>query len=319
MENCTANNTTTQCVTLEINGLNYKVDTAFNEDTIDIKVKRQFSPFNFEASFTLEDLQKMEKIFYMYDTLEAAYHMIRSKLNTKKADIVEDNDSLTLKLIMEIDKNEKTISLAISKNSENNLELVVNDMSVTIQELIEKVKRLENPAYLKGSSIVKECEIGMIKSWLSEKNDIELELLYKGCIHGDTADDFHNKCDNKGPTITFIQTEAGRRFGGYTALSWDCSDTVKENDPSAFVFSLDHKRKSQISNQGYVIACYSDRHVSFGNKDFEVVSSYGGEASISKFPNAYGANDDFGEFKPNTILSGTGRFRPKCVEVFSVK
>jgi hypothetical protein len=318
MDNLIANNLTTETFVLEVGELKYHIYTDLTEDTIDIRVKRQYSPFTFEACFSMGNLQKMEKIFYMYDSLDAAYKMIKNKLHNKKTDIVETDEALTLKLVLEIDKHEKIISLLIPKNPEGNLALVVNDMSMIIQELVEKVKRLENPPHLKDSCIVKACEIDLIKSWLNELDSVEFELLYKGSIHGDTSQDFHSRCDNKGSTISLIETDTGRRFGGYTKLDWDSSNTMKGNDPQAFVFSLDHKRKFGLSLSS-VIACFADKNVSFGDKDFEIANDYGKEASVSNFPAFFGVNDYFGDINPNTVLSGTRHFRPKNIEVFSVK
>jgi hypothetical protein len=51
----------------------------------------------------------------------------------------------------------------------------------------------------------------MIEDWVGKK--IEVKLLYKASIHGDRSADFHNKCDNKGPTICFMETMIGVRFG----------------------------------------------------------------------------------------------------------
>jgi hypothetical protein len=319
MEDLTANNIASQSFNLEAGGLSYNITTELVEEHIGINVKRQFSPFTYEAHYSLEDLQKAERIFYMYDTVEAAYCMIKSKLNNKKAEICEIDDELNLKLIMEIDHNEKIIVLKIYKNSESDLSIVVNDMSVIIQQLMDKVKLLENPPKLKDSCIVKQCEVDLIKGWLSSLGSVEFSLLYKGCIHGDKASDFHSRCDNKGPTITFIQTVGGRRFGGFTSLDWDQSENIKSSDPHAFVFSLDHKRKFVITDQTKVIGCFSGNLPFFGNNDIRIESDYGKVKSRSEFPLCYGTGEDFGDFNPSTMLSGTQHFEPAKIEVFSVR
>jgi hypothetical protein len=45
-------------------------------------------------------------------------------------------------------------------------------------------------------------------------------LLYSGTIHGwNPKEDFHSRCDNKGPTITLMNVEEnGDCIGGYTNL-----------------------------------------------------------------------------------------------------
>jgi hypothetical protein len=37
---------------------------------------------------------------------------------------------------------------------------------------------------------------------------------------GCSADIFHKKCDNKGPTLTLISANSGYVFGGFNPTSW---------------------------------------------------------------------------------------------------
>ena len=55
-----------------------------------------------------------------------------------------------------------------------------------------------------------------------KKNSIEFELIFKMCRDGSNCKDFHNSCDNKGPTLIFIQTTKNKIFGGFTPLNWRC-------------------------------------------------------------------------------------------------
>ena len=55
----------------------------------------------------------------------------------------------------------------------------------------------------------------LINSWLNNKR-FTAELLFMKSRDGSTPNDFHSKCDNKGITITFIETNKGYKFGGYT-------------------------------------------------------------------------------------------------------
>lgn len=58
---------------------------------------------------------------------------------------------------------------------------------------------------------------------------------------GFLAQTFHQLCDLKGPTITFItERNGGYLFGAYISHSWDTTYlcTTTEMDPSAFIFTL---------------------------------------------------------------------------------
>jgi hypothetical protein len=44
----------------------------------------------------------------------------------------------------------------------------------------------------------------------------ELKMIYRGSEHEFTRKSWDDLCLNKGPTLTVIQAESGRIFGGYT-------------------------------------------------------------------------------------------------------
>ena len=48
----------------------------------------------------------------------------------------------------------------------------------------------------------------------------EFRLIYRGSESGFRAQNFHEQCDNKGPTITLIKDENNFIFGGYTSQNW---------------------------------------------------------------------------------------------------
>jgi hypothetical protein len=45
----------------------------------------------------------------------------------------------------------------------------------------------------------------------------ELKRIYKGTDHRFTRKSWDDHCLNKGPTLTVIQAENGRVFGGYSS------------------------------------------------------------------------------------------------------
>ena len=64
-----------------------------------------------------------------------------------------------------------------------------------------------------------------------------MELLYRGSRDGMSANNFHNKCKNKGPTISLLKNEKGYIFGGYAAVDWTGSGGYK-SAPDSFIFTL---------------------------------------------------------------------------------
>ena len=64
-----------------------------------------------------------------------------------------------------------------------------------------------------------------------------MELLYRGTRDGMSGDAFHNKCNNKGPTVSIIKNEKGYIFGGYTSINWQGGDSWR-SAPDSFIFTL---------------------------------------------------------------------------------
>ena len=65
-----------------------------------------------------------------------------------------------------------------------------------------------------------------------------MNLIYKATIDSDRAEAFHEKCDKAQCSLVLVETDKGKRFGGFTTCSWK-GDCVEKKDPDAFVFSLD--------------------------------------------------------------------------------
>ena len=71
-------------------------------------------------------------------------------------------------------------------------------------------------------------EYPIICYWITGIQDqkVLFTLLFDSKVDGFTADKFHDKCDNKVPTITLYTNTLGYKFGGYTTLSWNKSIDV---------------------------------------------------------------------------------------------
>ena len=97
----------------------------------------------------------------------------------------------------------------------------------------------------------------------SNNRNFNSELLFRKSRDGSTPNDFHNKCDNKGITIVFIETTKGYKFGGYTELQWDNKSGGKK-DKSTFIFSFNHNEKYIARNNYPSIYCSSSEGPRFG-------------------------------------------------------
>ena len=52
------------------------------------------------------------------------------------------------------------------------------------------------------------------------KRQFRLQRIMRGSEDGYSSQVFHQKCDNKGPTLSIIQSDQGKIFGGYSMVPW---------------------------------------------------------------------------------------------------
>ncbi len=89
-----------------------------------------------------------------------------------------------------------------------------------------------------------ETEFAAIESWFPGKK-IKLEKLYRASEDGFTGDAYHGKCNNQSPILNVVESEHGRKFGGYTSVKFD-STCKYYQDENAFIFSLSDKKKFEL-------------------------------------------------------------------------
>ena len=163
--------------------------------------------------------------------------------------------------------------------------------------------------------------LNKIYEWCGFKR---MQLLYRGSRDGMNSNNFHNKCDYKGPTIILYKNHRGNIFGGYASIQWT-SDNNYHAAPDSFIFTLTNiynssptKFPTQNSNEGVY------HHTSYGPTfgsgcDISIVSDFVNSDSSSDFPCRY--NDILGKGK--SIFTGdfnnnNGKFRLKEIEVFQL-
>jgi hypothetical protein len=109
---------------------------------------------------------------------------------------------------------------------------------------------------VKGDIIHSTEELELITRKINKSNKkITLNLLYKATVDSDKAKAFHDKCDQAQSSLVLIETDKGKRFGGFTTCSW-AGECEEKKDEDAFVFSLD-KMMTYDNIQGEdAIGCY---------------------------------------------------------------
>ena len=109
---------------------------------------------------------------------------------------------------------------------------------------------------VKGDIIHNSQELELLTRKINKSNrKITLYLIYKATADSDKAEAFHKKCDRAKSTLVLVETDKGKRFGGYTSRSWG-GECIDKKDDEAFIFSLDKMMTYDIIPGEDAIGCY---------------------------------------------------------------
>ena len=62
--------------------------------------------------------------------------------------------------------------------------------------------------------------IGLRENDWIERKPTKIKLLLDSKRDGDLTSTFYEKCSGKYPTVVFVKTTKGYRFGGYSSIPW---------------------------------------------------------------------------------------------------
>jgi hypothetical protein len=165
-------------------------------------------------------VEQMNKMQEQIDELNALKQQAEETENLKKK--IEELKAEKEEAKHEVEKEEEKQEV---EKEESNQEIKVETKQETIQ--------------VKGDIISDIKELEMITRKINKMNKkITLNLLYKATVDSDSAAAFHEKCDEAKSSLVLVETQEGKRFGGFTTCSWE-GDCIEKKDPDAFVFSLD--------------------------------------------------------------------------------
>jgi hypothetical protein len=279
------------------------------EDELLSNVDKKYNELSFDTDIT-KDKKMEKKIKY---SLEAGKRIGKSWTSFKLNSVI--NDCITIENnINYLNKINQKIRELKSLNYKYNYESEV-------MQFLENMKNLVNwpnkPIKCKLFDSKIDFDEELIKSWLNNKN-FKAELLYRKTRDGSTPKDFHNKCDNKGITLSIIETTKGYKFGGYTELSWN-QLSGNPYDKSAFIFSFNNKEKygqrkhsSPLIGQR-TISCCSNSGPGFGNNWPEIMI-------VNDLNKGYSSNHEYNLFVQGAVLTnGEKNWDIKEIEVYKIE
>jgi len=196
------------------------------------------------------DKEKIKELYEMINNLKILYNNEIKELDNKVQNqnniIQEQNNKITNINNIIIEQNIKI----------NNINNIIQEQNKKIKEQYNKINELNNKIEKQNEKIdildnitLKEFNDSIIinknysyilnlQKWISPKSiNFATKLLFRKSENGDSYDEFHRLCDNKGKTLVLIEGEEGFIIGGYTTKNWDKSGNWYKDDKS-FLFSL---------------------------------------------------------------------------------
>ena len=183
-----------------------------------------------------------------------------NELNYQKSQALEDNElKERIKQLENINLQQEK-EIRILRESQSKIVENKNVKNVNISSGLESRQLYfeEEPEQIcvKGDIIHNAQELELITRKINKSNKkITLNLIYKATVDSDKAQAFHNKCDKAQSTLVLIETNRGKRFGGFTSCSWD-GECLEKKDENAFIFSLNKMLTYDNIKGEDAIGCY---------------------------------------------------------------
>ena len=147
------------------------------------------------------------------------------------------------------------------------------------------------------------------------KLQFSIILLFDSSLNGDSAFEFHKRCDLICNTISIIETTSGHRFGGYTSECFESpNEYFDKKDNLSFVFSLDKMKIYDVIKGKYAISCDKNYGPYFRDDHICIVDEF-----LTKESGTCIKGKGFNTTKNYELNSGKKYFTIKRLQVFQIK
>ena len=243
-------------ITIEYIDYNLIISTENNNIKISLNPIDEEIPFFYNYESKLEDLKKINKIFYVFDSLEEVKTFLNDFASKKENIKLIDNfkNENEEKIIIQINYTISTISKALNITLEKKI-IDEKKMIKYLTKLLNFYKKDSFFIHTHNSKLITNIsEIELIKTGIKNfesSKKMKLNLLYRASRDGDTTKAFHEKVDGISPTISLIKAKNNYIFGGFTDHAWDIKGgCIKTNN--TFMFSFNKKKIYNGKNGGYI-------------------------------------------------------------------
>ena len=285
-------------------------------DTISTKFEEHKNQFN-EFGKLMNDIDK--KLQILIDNNKKKKEFMNSFLDDNGDKLFESflNNNKKIGEYIEDEDQEKKFNDFYNKDEsinntieEKEIEENDNNINNSMKSSFISQKIFKESKILKNSEEIEVISKAFLKKF--NKKVHKTELLYKASHDGDSAEQFHSKCDNIGNTLVLIETIKGKRFGGFTSKYWNQTNGFKFDDKE-FLFSLNNK-KYYSSNKDSKGICCDHRYGPIFGEGYNIF------ISSNCLSNEYSLTSQFSFQKDNKTfeLNGEMFFKVKEYEVFKV-
>ena len=307
-------------------------DNLFFEGT----TKKFIPQKSFKKIYSFKEVLE-NKYFHICENMNEVYDEIQNLIN-EQVKLIEKTNLLILSIPLNTKKIKECI-FEIDEVDVKNVNTQINDLYSHVNQLLNEIKDLKekNKILEEKNKILEEKveeidkllllpykeqmkkeeqrkrDLNKIKEWIAPGKNITFNLIFKKSRDGDTTQNFHNHCDNKGKTLIIIETKEGRKFGGFTNDNWDTNNNWRKNS-NDFVFSLDLNKKYSYSGSGFTTVGDKEYGLAFGNSRTSQVDICFDNNSLNK-----GISNSSCSFNTNKELNnGNENFQTKEIEVYQV-
>lgn len=305
-----------------------------------------FALFTFEITKFSNPKKNFNLELFLYKTDSRQATLMVSELEGKVAKVIKDNQELRdthqemKKEIEEITTENIEIKLKIDKLKQEilgniqsktaYLNEVSNSKTKSINAKFNYVRDVLSKSYkeIRKSTVFEQLPIlrqedhSILVKFFGL--DFDMDKVYDSLIDGDSLDSIKSKTHNLQQILLVADLESGRRFGGYISLPFfttlDYESTYLTDDPFAFIFSFERKRKFKCTNQKYVVNFTNDG-IYFGSGP-DIFISDGFNSNNKNYSNilgSYGEGEILEEgYSRNNYLTGVEYFKIKKIEMYQI-
>ena len=319
---------------------NYGIETSNdefdeNKKILILKISLNSKPKNFKLILQKTDMSDEDLISSLINKINnllnerkemygvKSFKQVKNDLKVKKDKLGIKIDELGAKLerIEKTFNTLKEISLIANSHIINDSDELKLILSTLKKSLLKEEKKLCLSKLRKGKNTNSKTNIIEQKG---NSNTI-FKLVYRASRDGDSAEEFHKRCNDIGANIILVKTDKNIKFGGFTNFDWDIPDKetiikspedgVEKEDDKAFCFSISlNKIYLHNKDKKGAIVCVEKCGPIFSENIFTIYDnmlSEGGYCGTMEKSNFIGQETDF-------EISGEEKFKITELEVFEI-